>query len=278
MKVYTTRDVAELLGMTEPQVRAQARAGFLRPARGPRRSYRFSFQDLILLRTARALTRARVPMRRVRRELRRLVQQLPAGRSLSEIRITVEGERVVVHDNGSAWNPTSGQLILDFPVARLAARVRPLARKAARTARREDQLTADQWYDLAIDLEAAAPDDARDAYQRALALDPRHADAHVNLGRLLYEASEVQEAAEHFRRALSLRRTHATAAFNLGIALEDLGRPREAVEAYRRALAADPFLADAHFNLSRLYEKAGRRSAAIRHLKAYRELAHAGKA
>ena len=59
MKSYTTRDVAKLLGLSEAQVRSQAR-GYLAPDRGPRNTYRFSFQDLVLLRTAKTLGDARI--------------------------------------------------------------------------------------------------------------------------------------------------------------------------------------------------------------------------
>jgi tetratricopeptide (TPR) repeat protein len=272
MKVYTSRDVADLLGMTLQQVQRQARAGFLRASRGPRRAYRFSFQDLVLLRTAKALAQARIPSRRIRRALKRLNRQLPQGRTLTEIRITAEAGRIVVRDGSSTWNPESGQLQLDFKVSRLASKVAPIARRAAREAKEDSRVTADQWYDLGIDLEAGAPTQARQAYERALALEPRHADAHVNLGRLLYDQNEVTDAIEHYRRALALKRHHTTAAFNLGIALEDLGRTNDAIDAYRRALESDPFFADAHFNLAKLYEKAGKQTAAIRHLKSYREL------
>ncbi|MEO8201471.1 MAG: tetratricopeptide repeat protein, partial [Gemmatimonadota bacterium] len=253
MKVYSSRDVADLLGMSVPQVRAQARAGFLRPERGPRRAYRFSFQDLVLLRTARSLAAAKIPSRRIRRALRKLTRELPKGRSLSEIRITAEGGRIVVWDGVSAWNPESGQLQMDFKVARLAIRVTPFARRAARESRQNANTTADHWFNLGIDLETGAPAEARDAYARAIAMDPRHADAHVNLGLLLYRLSEVEEAVSHYRKALAIRRSHSTAAFNLGIALEDLGRTNEAIEAYRRAVESDPYFADAHFNLSSLF-------------------------
>jgi tetratricopeptide (TPR) repeat protein len=272
MKIYSSRDVANLLNMSIPQVRAQARAGFLRPERGPRRAYRFSFQDLVLLRTAKALGEAHIPSRRIRRALRRLTRQLPRGRSLSEIRIVAENGRVVVRDGLTAWNPESGQLQLDFHVAKLASKVTPLARKAARESLADDSHSADHWYHLGIDLEAGAPAEARKAYERALAIDPRHADAHVNLGLLLYKQSDVAEAVEHYRKALAVKRTHVAAAFNLGIALEDLGQTNEAIDAYRRAVESDPYFADAHYNLASLYEKLGKKTAAVRHLTSYRKL------
>lgn len=272
MKSYTTRDVARLLGLSEAQVRSQAR-GYLAPDRGPRNAYRFSFQDLVLLRTAKTLGDARIPPRRIRGALRSLTRQLPPGRSLSGVRITSEGYRVVVRDEDSAWNPESGQLLLDFDVAALAAQAAPVARRLAREARRAPEpLTAEQWYDLGVDLEAASPDDARDAYARAIGLDGRHVAARVNLGRLLQETGRAGDAAAEYRAALRLEPANPTAAFNLGTALEDLGRHAEALEAYRRAIAADEEFADAHFNLARLYEETGKRTAALRHLKAYKQL------
>ena len=273
MKSYSTREVARLLGLTEPQVRSQARAGFLTPDRGPRNDYRFSFQDLVLLRTARELAQARVPPRRIRSALCGLAQQLPMGHSLSGLRIAAEGQRVVVRDEGSSWNPESGQTQIDFAVADLAGRPAPTARRLAKLAHSSNEsLTAPQWFDLGVDLEAAAPDEAHSAYAKALALDPDFAEAHVNLGRLLQLAGRTAEAAEHYRRSLQAGRADPTAAFNLGTALEELGQLGDAIEAYRRALRADQDFADAHFNLARLYEQAGRRAAAIRHLREYQRL------
>ena len=189
------------------------------------------------------------------------------------MRISSEGTRVVVSDGDSAWNPESGQLLLDFRVAELALRAAPVARRLARHARTlDDPLTAAQWYALGLDLEAAAPEDARDAYSRAVALEPRDGSARVNLGRLLQEAGRTEEAVAQYRAALSALPRHPTAAFNLGTALEDLGRRPEAIQAYRRALEADEHFADAHFNLARLYEQTGRRAAALRHLRAYKQL------
>ncbi|HEU5261348.1 MAG TPA: tetratricopeptide repeat protein [Gemmatimonadales bacterium] len=273
MKGYTSRDVAKLLGLTVAQVRGFTRDGFLTPGRGPRGQLLFSFQDLVILRTAKGLVAARIPTRRIRRALRRLKAQLPRGRSLAELRIAAEDDRIVVSDGEATWSPESGQMQLGFAVSELASRAAPIARRAARAARRvEEDLSPEDWYELGLELEVAAPREARDAYRRALELDAHHADAHVNLGRLLHEQGLVTEAERHYRAALGENPEHATAAYNLGIAFEDLGRPADAIEAYRTALSADPTLADAHFNLARLYEKAGKRAAALRHLGAYRRL------
>jgi tetratricopeptide (TPR) repeat protein len=272
MKSFTTRDVARLLDLSPAQVRTQARAGFLRPERGARNAYRFSFPDLVLLRTAKALADAKIPARRIHRALRRLVRQLPRGRSLTEIRITAEGDRVVVRDGQTAWNPESGQLVLDLSVARLANRAAPVARRAVREAKRaEVALDAEQWFELGLEMEAVVTGQAREAYQRALDLDPRHADARVNLGRLLQEDGKALEAAGHYLAALAAVPDHPTAAFNLGTALEDLGRWVDAIAAYERALEADPDFADAHYNLGLLCERVGRKRDAVRHLKAYKQ-------
>ncbi len=118
-----------------------------------------------------------------------------------------------------------------------------------------------------------SPDQARDAYRRALELNPALADAHVNLGRLLQEEGAAGAAIEQYRAALDTEPHHATAAFNLGIALEDLGRRQEAIAAYQQALSAEPDFADAHYNLAQLYEKTGRKQAALRHLAQYKRLA-----
>src|SRR5712692_6447523 len=273
MKGYTSPDVAKLLGLTVAQVRRFARDGFLTPGRGAHGALQFSFQDLVILRTAKALVAARIPTRRIRRALKELRQQLPRGRSLAELRITAEGDRIVVSDGYTAWNPESGQTHIDFAVSDLATRAAPIARRTAQAARAaESDMDAADWYELGLELEAVEPAEARDAYRRALELDAHHADAHVNLGRLLHEQGMIEEAERHYRLALREAPNHATAAYDLGIALEDLGRPADAIEAYRAALVTDPRLADAHSNIARLYEKVGKKAAALRHLSIYRRL------
>ena len=272
MESFTTREVARLLGLSPTQVRSQARAGFLSPDRGPRNDYRFSFQDLVLLRTARELARARVPPARIRTALRDLAQQLPAGRSLSELRITAEGQRVLVRDGINAWNPESGQIQIDFAVSDLPRQRTATRRLTPAPALAPPALTATDWFERGLQLEAVAPHEATQAYAEAVSLDPEYWDAHVNLGRLLQLAGRTLEAIEHYQIALRGGTGDPTAAFNLGTALEDRRKWSQAIVAYQRAVQIDPGFGDAHFNLARLYEQLGRRAAALRHLRTYRML------
>ncbi len=273
VKVYSARNVAKMLDLPVEQVRSFARDGLLEPDRGRRGEYRFSFRDLVLLRTAKGLLASRVPPRRVKNALQRLRQQLADGRPLTGVRIAAAGDRVVVHDGRTIWNPETGQEHFNFEVADLASAVAPYARRAADAALEsgEDQ-GADDWFALGNDLEPAAPDHALEAYRRALDVDPDHFDARINLGRLLHEKGRLHAAETHFRLALDVRGRDPIAHFNLAICLEDLGRTHDAVRAYRETIRLDASCADAHYNLARLQEALGDSAAAFQHLQAYRRL------
>jgi tetratricopeptide (TPR) repeat protein len=282
VKGYSARDVAALLGIEIAQVRAWVRAGLLTPERqsGARGEYVFSFQDLVLLRTAKGLLAAGIAPRRVKRALTQLERQLPTGRPLTALSIAADGRRIVARDGRVSWDAEDGQALLDFgprlvefEVGELARKVAPLVRREARAARRaESEQGAEDWHALAQQLELVSPSEARDAYRRAVELDPGHADAHCNLGRLLHEAGELGAAEAHYRLALAAAGDHAVAAYNLGVVLEAQSKTDDAAAAYKRALSIDARFADAHLNLARLYEKRGDETAAIRHYKEYKKL------
>jgi tetratricopeptide (TPR) repeat protein len=272
MTGYTSREVSEILGLSVQQVRSYARSELLSPSRGPRNEYRFSFHDIVVLRAASELLKAHVHPRKVKRALRRLREQLPHGRPLSAVHIAAEGERVVVRDRDTVWDPESGQVMLGFDVAELASRAAPFAKRVVREGSSSENLDSDEWYNLAHDLEAVSTDDAKRAYQQAVTLDPSHFEAHLNLGRLFHEGQMLDDAEAHYRRALAASPRSAVAWYNLGVALEDQARASEALEAYQRAISIDAELASAHYNLARLYEVRGTGPEAIRHLAEYRRL------
>ncbi len=276
---YSAAEVAKLIGVSVRQVESYLRAGFLSPARDADGEPRFSFQDVVLLRTAKGLVGARIAPARVKRALARLKQQLPAGRPLTGVAIAAEGNRIVVRDGGARFDPESGQVLFDFRVADLAEAAgldggRAIAALESRRPRKDEAAgAAEDWYQIGCRREDE--DDADGAvasYRRAIEADPAHADAHINLGRLLHERGDAAAALLCYERALELKPEDALAAFNLGVALEDAGRLDDAASAYRRALATDPRSADAHYNLAGIYERLGDRAAAIRHLRAYKKL------
>ena len=271
-----------MLGLTPARLRGYIRSGVLSPERGTRGELRFSFQDLLLLRTAEGLVRERIPPRRVLRALQKLRQRLPDSQPLTGVQLAAEGESVVVRDGGARWQAESGQVLLDFeraraervpeaPLAALPARV-AVSRPAPRPGNDVIPLSLDELYEIGCDFEETDPTHAEAIYRQVLARAPSHADANVNLGRLLHERGDLVGAEAHYREALATRPADPTATFNLGVALEDQGLIEEALRTYERAIVLNTQNADAHYNAARLYEKEGDYGAALRHLRAYRDL------
>ena len=147
-----------MLGLSPAQIRTFASTGLLEPERGRRGEMRFGFRDLILLRTAGELNAAHVPQRKLRRALERLREQLPEGGSLTGLRITADGERLVVSDGEARWNPDSGQILFDFSTADVLARTQQVLATHAAAGR-----SADDWYELAYDVETHSIEEAIDA-------------------------------------------------------------------------------------------------------------------
>jgi tetratricopeptide (TPR) repeat protein len=272
MKAYSTREVADLLGISQQRVRGLVRSGVVAPHAGTGGRFSFSFQDLVLLRTAKGLADAKLPPRRILSALRALAEQLPADRPLSAVRVQIDGDRVVVRDNSTTWEPESGQTVLDFSVREIGEKVAPLARESVQQALRAAANT-DELFQAALESEQIGSNaDAESAYRRVLEADPDHVAARINLGRLRHIMRDLPDAEQHYRTALELDPNHPTARFNLGVVLEDRGATSEAIEQYLEAVRLDARVADVHFNLARLYQQRGDEQAALRHFSRFRAL------
>jgi tetratricopeptide (TPR) repeat protein len=243
MHSYGVRDVEKLLRLSRSTIRTLIAAGFVSPTRGPRNAWRFSFQDLIVLRTAQALADAHVPTRRITRSVKELRRSLPESMPLSGLSICAVGDRVVVRDGDSRWQAESGQYLLAFEgdpsdgSLSVIARASPLASTESSGVR----------------------------------------EAGIDRGLMLHEAGRLDEAERAYREAIADRGEDAIPRYNLGVLLEDIGRLPEAAGAYAEALRLDPALADAHYNLALIYEKAGLPKDALRHMSEYRRLIRARK-
>jgi tetratricopeptide (TPR) repeat protein len=277
MQRYGMREVQRLLQLPRSTLQGLVKLGFVRPSRGPRRQYLFSFQDLIILRAARALMQADIPQRRIRRSLGQLRERLPEAVPLSGLAICAVGDRVVVREGASHWQADDGQYLLGFGVSVRNGVLRLSEHKQARApapapAPAQAPLDAQDWFGEGMRLESIDPAAALAAYARAAEADSSHAAAWINWGRLLHERGEARAAEQVYRRALEHCGADSLLLFNLGVALEDLADEEGALAAYHAAITQDPNLADCHYNLARLYESAGKTQHAIRHLGQYRRL------
>jgi tetratricopeptide (TPR) repeat protein/predicted Ser/Thr protein kinase len=97
-------------------------------------------------------------------------------------------------------------------------------------------------------------------FERAVALDPGYARAHLQLGSThdvkaayLVHPALHERAIESFQRAIDLAPDLAPAWKELGSSLTSLGREEEGIEAVQRALALDPADASAHGTLARAF-------------------------
>ncbi len=92
-------------------------------------------------------------------------------------------------------------------------------------------------------------DEALSSYRKAMELKPAFAGSHYNLGKILSECGKLEEAVACYRRAIDIQPDFAMAHYNLGNALKDLGQPDGAVASYRKSLQIDPGFLPAYVNL-----------------------------
>ena len=237
MHQYGVRDVQRLLHLPRSTIRTLVDAGFVSPVRGPRNAWRFSFQDLIVLRTAQALAAAKVPSRRIARAMKALRRHLPAAMPLSGLAISAEADRVVVREGSQRWQADSGQYLLAFEGSPADGSLSVLERPAQEPAPSEDDV-----------------------------------DSYINRGCQLHEAGLLPDAERAYREGIERCGDEPLLFYNLGVLLEDMGRSAEAIQAYEAAVHLDDALADGHYNLALLYETLGKPRDAIRHMAHYRRL------
>jgi len=270
MHPYGAGDVERLLHLSKGTLRALVNAGFVSPSRGPRNTWRFTFQDLIVLRTAQALVEANVPRRRITRSLKQLREYLPDSMPLSGLSIGAVGERVVVKEGAARWQADTGQYLLAFEGDPASGSLSVVDQP---TPAELDETELPTPFEKAVFMEQIDEDAAIRAYQSIIADDPSHIDARVNLGRLLHESGDYERGERAYREALDVCGDDAVLYFNLAVLLEERARVRESMQAYEAALRVDPQMADAHYNLSLLYKRIGRARDALRHMGEYRRLA-----
>lgn len=279
---FGLREAAQLLGLTERQVRGYVQEGFLRPERGPRGAYKFGFQDLVLLRTTKRLLDADVSPRRIRRTLAALRAKIPEGHPLSGVQIHVDGDEVVARDATGTWSPETGQSSFGFDEVRDAVVVSSLdSLPSASVDFDDDDLPFDEisviplaaplpahdeagpmgcadWLELAETYQSERrPRQARDALRRALEHDPFESEARRRLARLLEREGRIDAAESHYRLARRVHPHEPDFAFEHGRLLAQLGELREALAAFEAAIELDPGFDEAFLGAAGVHDRLG---------------------
>jgi tetratricopeptide (TPR) repeat protein len=270
--VYSLKEVEKLLGLPSNRLRSLDRAKIVSPSavKSGRRAY--TFPDLIALRAARELLAQDVALRDVAKAILALRKSLPkVTRPLAELRITSDGQKIVVRGKHGPFEPVSGQLLFDFDVQKLEDDVVRVLRPETADGKRRSAFELYR-HASAIDDDPSRFEEAEGIYREALVLDPSLAIAWTNVGNLRFRRGDDAGAEEHYRKALTLDETQPEAHYNLGYVMLERGRYAQAVDHFQRALASDGTFSDAHFNLAMAYEALDDRGRARRHWKRYLDL------
>jgi tetratricopeptide (TPR) repeat protein len=269
--MFTARDVAQIVGISESRVRYWAQTGVVGPSDRAQGRGAYTFQDLVGVKAAKELLDGGVTLQRARKNLEALRTQLGVDRPLSRMRVRSDGEQLIVSDGGASFEPLTGQLVMDFALDELEGQLRDFAAATAPPTSRAESAWA--WFVEGGLCEARGDDDrALIAYAKALDGDPALAAAHTNLGNLHYRRGERGEAREHYDRALALDPEQPEARYNLGNLLDDIGEADGARMEWFRVVAGCPEFAAAHWNLAVACARDGDLETARLHLRRYQAL------
>ena len=110
-ELFRTGDVVEMLDISRRQLQYWAQTDLIRPsAQTPGGHARYTFEDLVALKTAKRLIDAGVSVQKIRKSIQQLQKALPsARRPLAELTLVATGDVVLVFRDGAAFDAISGQ-------------------------------------------------------------------------------------------------------------------------------------------------------------------------
>jgi tetratricopeptide (TPR) repeat protein len=268
----------------EPELRDTAKLSeSLDPTRNPSVRPDFDFRDLVCVRAMLTLVDRGISVRRIRRAVAVLQENLPdLDDPLAALRLWSDGsERIVVQHQGVLIEP-EGQMVLDFSgtgaamgePASIDERLGKQANQGPAKAPVEIYTELMTYFErgCGLDSDSATYEEAISAYEHCLELDPRFADAHCNLGAVLYNAGKSKPARRCFERCLEIDHGHVEAHFNLANLLEEVRCDEMALSHYRAALRSDPFYAELHVNMALLYQRLSATSSSLDHWRRYLQI------
>lgn len=143
-----------------------------------------------------------------------------------------------------------------------------LCKQARKCCREREFAAAVELFEKALELEEQADvhshlataafmagdvDKAIEHFIRVTRMEPRNAQAQINLGAVYNRKNEFDKAIQALRKGLSFDMRCAEGYFNLGIAHRRLDQAKLAIPAFREAIRLDPKMIDAYVNLASIY-------------------------
>lgn len=256
-------------GVTERQLRSWEKLGLVDETE------HYHWADLKAIQTLAKLSRARFGPKRIQKAIAEIQRKLRnVANPLSELNVVVDHGRIQVHVDGHRMEAVSGQLLLNFDADQITRLLSFPTEKQARQAKQQRSEEAGDWFQRGLEVEQSGlpVDQAVEAYQKALEIDPQCLGALVNLGTIHYQGREFKKAESYYRKALEIEPEYALAHFNLGNLFDERGDYAEAYHHYAVALRISPSYSDAHYNLALLCQRTGQTMKAVRHWRTYLKL------
>ncbi len=264
---YTRTEVRRMLPVSERQLKAWERHGFIEPTDS------FVFSDLIALRALMNFERNKIPLKKVRQAFAAVRARLEDIKNpLKEIKVIADGRRIRVEVGGHRMEPLSGQLLFNFDSAEIK-RLLSFPQQSPEQTNRTKKQAAEKHFQRGLECEqTGAVQDAIQSYEAAVALDSRSAGAWLNLGTIYFNAKQYGRAEGYYKKALDSDSSYALAHFNIANLYDERGDYDRAVHHYTEALKLNPTYADAHYNLALLHQGSGQVMDAVRHWTTYLKL------
>ena len=278
---FTTRQLCDQSGLSVEHIRKLIQAGLIRPQKTSVSKFSrnlYSFQDLAVVNQFAHLLKNGATFNAIRSAYQRALEASSEQIDHpSAIRLLKDGEYfddglllardddlVDAHTGERVFNFTT-----EFEAMRINDRVRTIESLKVAHRKMTNMCSSEDWFVYGLDCEDADEvGEAIKAYEHAIGIDPRNADAWVNLGRIHFASGRQLDSRNCYEEALRINEFHEIAHYNLGI----LFHLFEAVDMAVKHLKRADTIPEAAYSLARIYRKLGDTARAIKYKKKYRAL------
>ncbi|HUO04349.1 MAG TPA: tetratricopeptide repeat protein [Candidatus Binataceae bacterium] len=259
---FSTRTAARILAVSPDRIRYWVKRNFIQPATPQSRKHRFAFGDLLVMRIAKEMLRARQHLDTVRDALNRVRNLAGPDRPVTALKLVNDEGRIVVRDGSALIDAHTGQLLFDFGGECRPGTIEERFGPARANARFEEMHR----------IAEADPLRALTLYSELAAREPGTFDTHLQMASILEREGDTSGALRHLLGAAAIMPASADVHLKLGLLYRKRSEHQHALRSFLRALECDPASVEAHCNAAEMYAALGRKQDARKHHRAIRGL------